>query len=598
MFLFGGLFMYTSFAFGSAPNAGWFSYAPLTETDPSVSGCLWGTINQQSTLAAAQTAAKGGQGCFAPGPNMDFWVIGIILLGIASLSGAINFIVTILRMRAPGLTINRMPLFCWMQMITAFLLAFALPSITVAGFFLLFDRHLGTHFFQAPNGGDPLLWQHLFWSFGHPEVYILILPAFGIISEILPVFSGKPIFGYTFIAWSGVAIGFLSFTVWAHHMFAVGLPPIAQAFFATTTTLIAIPTAVKIFNWVGTIYGGRLRFYTPMLFAVGFVAMFLIGGLNGAALAIVPFDYQVTDTYFVVSHIHYVLFGGAALGIFGGIYYWWPKFFGRTLNERLGQSFVVENRTGAGGNIGTEAVVTAAPDGYTLLLATVTTLCIAPALYAKPLIAFTDFAGAAMLGNVTLILVCRPDLPVGNPRELVALLQSKPGTYSYGSPGTGTAHHLLVELIRSRENFSALHVPYLGSTKAVVDLTEGRFDFMFLDATVALSQIAAGKLKALAVTGRSRDSTLPAVPTLAEFFPGLDLQPWMSVVAPAGTPAPILQRLNSEINKALADRDFVQRLRQVGVEAMPLTVAAFDDFIRSDSSRWAELVKISGAKAE
>jgi heme/copper-type cytochrome/quinol oxidase subunit 1 len=158
-------------------------------------------------------------------------VIGITLLGIASLSGAINFIVTILRMRAPGLTINRMPLFCWMQMITAFLLAFALPSITVAGFFLLFDRHLGTHFFQAPNGGDPLLWQHLFWSFGHPEVYILILPAFGIISEILPVFSGKPIFGYTFIAWSGVAIGFLSFTVWAHHMFAVGLPTIAQAFF-------------------------------------------------------------------------------------------------------------------------------------------------------------------------------------------------------------------------------------------------------------------------------------------------------------------------------------------------------------------------------
>ena len=252
MFLFGGLFMYTSFPFGAAPNAGWFSYAPLTETDPSVSGCLWGTINQQSTLAAAQTAAKGGQGCFAPGPNMDFWVIGIILLGIASLSGAINFIVTILRMRAPGLTINRMPLFTWMKMITAFLLVFALPSLTVASFFLLFDRHLGTHFFQAANGGDPLLWQHLFWSFGHPEVYILILPAFGMISEILPVFSGKPIFGYTFVAWSGVAIGFLSFTVWAHHMFAVGLPTIAQAFFATSTTLIAIPTAVKIFNWVGT----------------------------------------------------------------------------------------------------------------------------------------------------------------------------------------------------------------------------------------------------------------------------------------------------------------------------------------------------------
>ena len=274
------------------------------------------------------------------------------------------------------------------------------------------------------------------------------------------------------------------------------------------------------------------------------------------------------------------------------------RLVGERLNAAFGQPVIVDNKAGAATQLGAAYVAKQPADGYTLLLATVTTLCIAPALYAKPLIAFTDFAGAAMLGNVTLILVCRPDLPVGNPRELVALLQSKPGTYSDASPGTGTAHHLLVELIRSRETFSALHVPYLGSTKAVVDLAEGRFDFMFLDATVALSQIAAGKLKALAVTGRRRDSTLPAVPTLAEFFPGLDLQPWMSVVAPAATPAPILQRLNSEINKALADRDFVQRLRQVGVEAMPLTVAAFDDFIRTDSGRWAELVKISGAKAE
>jgi tripartite-type tricarboxylate transporter receptor subunit TctC len=224
---------------------------------------------------------------------------------------------------------------------------------------------------------------------------------------------------------------------------------------------------------------------------------------------------------------------------------------------------IVDNKAGAATQLGGAYVAKQPADGYTLLLATVTTLCISPALYAKPLIAFTDFAGVAMLGNVTLILVCRPDLPVGNPRELVALLRSKPGAYTYGSPGAGTAHHLLVELIRSRENFQALHVPYLGSTKALIDLTEGRFDFMFLDATVALSQIAAGKLKAL-----------------------------------AGTPAPILERLNNEINKALADRDFVQRLRQAGVEPLPLTVAAFDDFIRNDSGRWAELVKISGAKAE
>ncbi len=224
-----------------------------------------------------------------------------------------------------------------MTLITAFLLLFAIPSVTMASILILLDRHLGTHFYQAGFGGDPLLWQHLFWSFGHPEVYILILPAFGIISEVLPVFSRKPIFGYTFIAWSGVAIGFLSFTVWAHHMFAVGLPLVAQAFFATSTTLIAIPTAVKIFNWIGTIYGGKLSFKPPMLFALGFIAMFLIGGLNGAALAIVPFDYQVTDTYFVVSHLHYVLFGGSVFGIFAGIYYWFPKMTGKLLNERLAQ---------------------------------------------------------------------------------------------------------------------------------------------------------------------------------------------------------------------------------------------------------------------
>jgi len=311
--LFGGLFLNSSFLFGQAPNAGWFSYAPLTE------------------------ATCGNGVLCTPGLNMDFWALGILMLGVSSIAGSLNFVVTILRLRAPGMTINRMPLFVWMSLVTSFLLLFALPSVTAASILLLLDRHLGTHFFQAGAGGDPLLWQHLFWSFGHPEVYILILPAFGIISEVLPVFSRKPIFGYTFIAWSGVAIGFLSFTVWAHHMFAVGLPLVAQAFFATSTTLIAIPTAVKIFNWIATVYGGKVSFKVPMLFALGFIAMFLIGGLNGAALAVVPFDYQVTDTYFVVAHLHYVLFGGTVFGVFSAIYYWFPKMTGRLLNERLGQ---------------------------------------------------------------------------------------------------------------------------------------------------------------------------------------------------------------------------------------------------------------------
>ncbi len=311
--LFGGLFLSSSFLFGAPPDAGWFSYAPLTEVT-----CGNGVL------------------C-TPGLNMDFWALGILMLGVSSIAGSLNFVVTIFKMRAPGMTINRMPLFVWMTMVTAFLLLFALPSLTAAAVLLLMDRHAGTHFFQAGFGGDPLLWQHLFWSFGHPEVYILILPAFGIISEVLPVFSRKPIFGYTFVAWSGVAIGFLSFTVWAHHMFAVGLPVIAQAFFATSTTLIAIPTAVKIFNWLATIWGGKLNMKVPMYFALGFIGMFLIGGLNGVALAVVPFDYQVTDTYFVVSHLHYVLFGGSVFGIFAGLYYWFPKMTGKMLDETLGK---------------------------------------------------------------------------------------------------------------------------------------------------------------------------------------------------------------------------------------------------------------------
>ncbi len=312
--LFGGLFLQSSFLFGSAPDGGWFNYAPLNE------------------VACGVHAVQ----CTA-GMNDDFWLLGIMLLGVASIASGLNFVVTMLKLRAPGMSINRMPLFAWMTLVTSFLLLFALPSLTAASILLLLDRRIGTHFYQYAFGGDPLLWQHLFWSFGHPEVYILILPAFGIISEVLPVFSRKPIFGYTFIAWSGVAIGFLSFTVWAHHMFAVGLPSIAQAFFATSTTLIAIPTAVKIFNWLATVYGGKISFKAPMIFALGFIAMFLIGGLNGAALAIVPFDYQVTDSYFVVSHIHYVLFGGSVFAIFAGFYYWFPKMTGKLLSERLAQ---------------------------------------------------------------------------------------------------------------------------------------------------------------------------------------------------------------------------------------------------------------------
>jgi cytochrome c oxidase subunit 1 len=230
-----------------------------------------------------------------------------------------------------------MPVFVWMGLVVQFLLVFALPIVTVALFQMLFDRRWGTHFFDPTAGGKPLLWQNLFWLFAHPEVYILILPAFGIISEILPVFSRKPLFGYQFVVFSGIAIGFIGFGVWAHHMFAVGLGPVANTAFGITTAIIAVPTGIKIFNWMGTMYGGDIHFDTPMLMAVGAVAMFVIGGLSGVTHAVVPSDYQQTDTYYVVAHFHYVLFGGAVFGLFGGIFYWWPKIFARQLNEPWGK---------------------------------------------------------------------------------------------------------------------------------------------------------------------------------------------------------------------------------------------------------------------
>jgi tripartite-type tricarboxylate transporter receptor subunit TctC len=274
------------------------------------------------------------------------------------------------------------------------------------------------------------------------------------------------------------------------------------------------------------------------------------------------------------------------------------RLLGERLNLAFGQPVIVDNKPGAATQLGASYVAKQPPDGCTLLLATVSTLCVTPALYAKPLVTHADFSGVAMLGNVVLILVCRPDLPVHDPRELVVLLKANPDRYSYASPGQGTAHHLLAELIRSREGFTVTHVPYVGSVKAVVDLAEGRFDFMFLDATVALPQIQAGKLRALAITGAERNATVPDAPTLAEFFPGLDLQPWMSIMAPLGTPAPVAQRLNDEINKAIALPMVSQRLRDAGVEPMAMSVHMFEDFVRSDVVRWAELVKLSGAKIE
>jgi cytochrome c oxidase subunit I len=308
VFLFAGIFLYSSFFFGGAPNGGWFGYAPNT----SITGYL-------------------------PGRGTDFWVFGLLLLGIASTLGAVNLIVTILNLRCPGMHLLRMPIFTWMTLISQFLTLFAMPIITIGLFLLMFDRNFGSNFFNPAAGGDPVLWQHLFWLFGHPEVYILILPAMGLVSEILPVFARKPLFGYPVMVFSGIAIGFMGWGVWVHHMFAVGLGPVAVSAFSVSTMFIAVPTGVKIFNWIGTLWGGSLRLKTAMLFAIGFIVMFTIGGLSGVTHSLSPHDRQQTDTYYVVAHLHYVLFGGSIFGLFGSMYYWWPKVFGHMLDETLGK---------------------------------------------------------------------------------------------------------------------------------------------------------------------------------------------------------------------------------------------------------------------
>jgi cytochrome c oxidase subunit 1 len=304
----GAIFLNTSWIVGGGgADCGWFCYSP------------------NSGLA------------FSPTNGVDFYVIGLQIAGIASLVSAINLIVTVLNMRAPGMTLFRMPVLTWMLLVTQFLLLFALPVITVALFLLMFDRVFGAQFFNPEMGADPLLWQHLFWIFGHPEVYIIILPSFGIISEIIPTFSRKPIFGYSFMVFSGIAIGFMGWGVWAHHMFVSGIGPFSVAAFSLSTMFIAVPTGVKILNWLATMWGGKLRFTTAMLFAVGTVAMFTIGGLSGVTHALAPADTQQTDTYYIVAHFHYVIFGGGVLGLMGGIYFWWPKIFGYMLNETWGK---------------------------------------------------------------------------------------------------------------------------------------------------------------------------------------------------------------------------------------------------------------------
>jgi cytochrome c oxidase subunit 1 len=312
--LFGGLLLYFSFiggpglyGSGSAPAVGWFAYAPLTQRP------------------------------FTPGNSTDYWILALLVSGFGSIAGSINLIATIFALRCPGMTLGRMPLFVWLVLMAAVEVLYAMPALTAGQVMLLFDRYLGAHFFDSLAGGSAVLWQHFFWFFGHPEVYILVLPAYGIASEIIPVFSRKVIFGYPMMVAATHAIGFIGGSVWAHHMFSVGLGSAVNTLFTATTMAIAVPTGIKIFNWLGTMWGGRISLATPMLFSVAFIFQFLVAGLTGIMLAVVPFTWQVTDTYFVVAHFHYTLIGGLVFLMFAGMYYWFPKATGRMLDERLGR---------------------------------------------------------------------------------------------------------------------------------------------------------------------------------------------------------------------------------------------------------------------
>lgn len=307
--LFGGVLLYFSFLAGGAPDAGWFNYAPLNEKNYSINS------------------------------GVDYYCMGLLLAGIGSITTSINLIVTVLHYRVKGMGLNKLPLFVWMVFVNSFLLLAAFPALNAALSMLLLDRQFGAHFFDTASGGSALLWQHLFWIFGHPEVYIVILPPFGILSEVFPVFSGKPIFGYSFIAASSVAIALLAFGVWVHHMFAVGLGNTVNSFFSASSMLIGIPTGVKVFNWIATMYGGKIKFTVSMMFAIAFLIEFTIGGLSGIAFAIVPIDWQLTDSYFVVAHLHYVFIGGTIFGVLSGLFYWFPKMTGKFLDEKTGKYF-------------------------------------------------------------------------------------------------------------------------------------------------------------------------------------------------------------------------------------------------------------------
>ena len=418
MTFFGGGLLYFSFLAGGGPDAGWFNYAPLNEYN------------------------------YSSRQGIDYFAIGLLIAGIGSAGGAINFIVTILNFRARGMRLNQVPLFVWMIFVDSFLLLAAFPCLNAALAMIEMDRIFHAHFFNSASGGSALLWQHLFWLFGHPEVYVAMLPSFGIFSEAFQTFSRKPIFSYAIIAASSVAIALLSFGVWVHHMFAVGLGNTVNGFFGAASMLIAIPTGIKVFSWMGTMYGGSIRFSIPMLFAIAFLIQFTFGGLTGVLFAIVPIDWQLTDTYFVVAHFHYMFVGGAVFGLFAGLFYWFPKITGKMLDEKLGKWFFWLFTIGVNTTFLIQHVL-----GLTGMPRRVWTY---PDLPGYGVMNFISTIGAFMMGIAALVLV-------------VALIRSlRHGMPAGRDPWDGVTLEWYSAPMRGRKNFDK--IPLVKSRRPLWDM--------------------------------------------------------------------------------------------------------------------------------
>ena len=564
----GALFLASYLAPGGAFDAGWTGYAPLS------------------------TGAPLGQ---------SFFNLGVQFAGASSVATALNFLVTIITMRAPGMNFWRLPLLVWANLSTSLLVVAATPFIAGVQFMVLFDRALGTNFFQAAFGGDVISYQHIFWFYSHPAVYIMMLPGFGIISEVISTHSRKPIFGYRLMALALIGIVVLSYTVWAHHMFVSGMFSWLRVPMMITTLLIAVPTGIKIFSWLGTLFGAKLHLYsTAMLFSLAFIVTFLIGGISGVMLATMfAWTYAAAQSPVPPGYpsrpIRLITTAPAGSP---------PDLLARIIAEpliaALGQPVVVDNRPGATGTIGMNVLAKATPDGHTLAIMTLQNI-VAPNLVPQlPYDTARDLAPVSQLTWTANILVVRASSPLKSVADYVALAKTKPGQLTYASAGNGTPSHLASELFRRHAGIYVRHVPFKGISAGIAAVLGEHVDVAFAGTATAAPLVRSGKLRALGTAAPVRLPAFPELPTISELgFAGFELREWHGVVAPAGTPANVTKRLANEVARAVALPEVNSRLATSGLyTAEKLGPEPFAALVRSELARWAKLMRDADIRAD